>query len=305
MPRRKFDGGRKVSFSTEAQFSTVIESVGVRAETMSSLGLPRCTSTVRLGSPARPSRPADYSAPMAELSQKTLDRLRRATAAGESVTYDNYAEWIERARLAVIAVYGTGSEQLTRLDSIRYTVGVYFEGQDPSVHRQAALGGVRDALGVLRALIEDVEEHLAEPSAPGVHTDGMHPWVAETARGLWADGYRQHAVQSAANMIDQRLRLKLGVHQGAGASLVASAFSTKEPTTEQPRLRFERAGPVGSEAWTNAHEGAGAFGRGCMMRIRNLYTHNNGADEQEDLEALASLSLLARWIDEAIVDTAR
>jgi hypothetical protein len=240
---------------------------------------------------------------MAELSAKTLDRLRRATAAGESVTYETYAEWVERARLAVIAVYGAGSEHLARLDSIQYSVGVYYEGQDPSVHRDAAMGGVRDAIGVLRALIEDVEEHLAEPSAPGVHTDGMHPWVAEAARGLWADGHRQHAVQSAANMIDQRLRLKLGIHQGSGASLVASAFSIKEPTAAQPRLRFGQAGPVGSESWNNAHDGAGAFGRGCMMRIRNLYTHNRGADEQEDIEALAALSLLARWIDEATVET--
>lgn len=29
-----------------------------------------------------------------------------------------------------------------------------------------------------------------------------------------------------------------------------------------------------------------------MMRIRNLYTHNAGAGEAEDVEALASLSLL-------------
>jgi hypothetical protein len=36
---------------------------------------------------------------------------------------------------------------------------VYFDGQDPAVYRDAALGGVRDAVGVLRALVEDVEEH--------------------------------------------------------------------------------------------------------------------------------------------------
>lgn len=39
--------------------------------------------------------------------------------------------------------------------------------------------------------------------------------------------------------------------------------------------------------------------RGCFLRIRNLYTHNQGDTEQEDLEALAALSLLARWIDSA------
>lgn len=62
-------------------------------------------------------------------------------------------------------------------------------------------------------------------------------------------------------------------------------------------LRLDRG-----DAWKNAHEGAGAFGRGCFMRIRNLYTHDQGQDEQSDLEAMAALSLLARWIDAAHVD---
>ena len=59
--------------------------------------------------------------------------------------------------------------------------------------------------------------------------------------------------------------------------------------------------PVGSDGWKSAHDGAGAFGRGCFLRIRNLYTHHDGDVEQEDLEALAALSLLARWIDSAAV----
>lgn len=47
-----------------------------------------------------------------------------------------------------------------------------------------------------------------------------------------------------------------------------------------------------------------AFGRGCMMRIRNLYTHGQEPSEQEALEALAALSLLARWCDNTVVVTA-
>lgn len=44
------------------------------------------------------------------------------------------------------------------------------------------------------------------------------------------------------------------------------------------------------------------YGRGCMMRIRNLVEHHHDElPEQEALECLASLSLLARWIDEAVV----
>lgn len=44
-----------------------------------------------------------------------------------------------------------------------------------------------------------------------------------------------------------------------------------------------------------------SFGQGCMKRIRNLYVHGHEPSEDEALEALAALSLLARWIDEAAV----
>lgn len=81
---------------------------------------------------------------------------------------------------------------------------------------------------------------------------------------------------------------------------MTAAFSPKDPKSGEPRLRFTEF-PAGSENWTNAHEGAMAFGRGCMMRVRNLYNHGHEPSEQEALEALAALSLLARWIDEAAV----
>jgi hypothetical protein len=45
------------------------------------------------------------------------------------------------------------------------------------------------------------------------------------------------------------------------------------------------------------------FGKGCAKGIRNVTAHGSQPDEQLALEALASLSLLARWIDEAQVDT--
>jgi Protein of unknown function (Hypoth_ymh) len=105
----------------------------------------------------------------------------------------------------------------------------------------------------------------------------------------------------AASAIENWLRAKTEVHQGSIASLAASAFSSADPTPGAPRLRFPGFDPVGSDDWKSAHDGAGAFGRGCFLRIRNLYTHHDGEAEQENLEALAALSLLARWIDSAEV----
>jgi Protein of unknown function (Hypoth_ymh) len=94
---------------------------------------------------------------------------------------------------------------------------------------------------------------------------------------------------------------KTCVHQGSITSLVGSVFSASDPTPDTPRLRFDGFDPVGSDGWKSAHDGAAAFGRGCFLRIRNLYTHHEGDTDQEDLEALAALSLLARWIDGAEV----
>ena len=44
-----------------------------------------------------------------------------------------------------------------------------------------------------------------------------------------------------------------------------------------------------------------AFGRGCAMRIRKMYTHGEEPSEQKALEALAARSLFARWVDDATV----
>lgn len=55
------------------------------------------------------------------------------------------------------------------------------------------------------------------------------------------------------------------------------------------------------------HEGVGAFARGCFMAIRNPGSHSDEVDDLDEykaLEQLAAFSLLARWIDDATLDTA-
>ena len=84
--------------------------------------------------------------------------------------------------------------------------------------------------------------------------------------------------------------------------MVTQAFSIKPPTLDQPRLRFQQFNPA-SDDWRSAHEGAMYFGRGCMMGIRNLVAHRSDElSEAVAIEQLAALSVLARWIDEAVVE---
>jgi hypothetical protein len=162
---------------------------------------------------------------------------------------------------------------------------------------------LEELIGLLQS-VEDNEE-LFGPEGPTLSAGKLHPWVWKAAAKLWDDGHRPQAVISAASAIfDVELPAKMGVPRGpSAAGFVGQIFSTKDPTATDPRLRFP--GLVkGSPDWTNAHEGAGSLGRACAMGIRNVTTHGSHPDEQLALEALAALSLLARWIDEATVETA-
>lgn len=237
---------------------------------------------------------------MANPSAK-LDRIGRLIEDAEGLSDDEISAWKERARLAVSGAYGNESDQLGRFDKIRWTLSVATDSTPRSAYAEARRRGLRRAVEMLQAFAEDLEERERRLDLPGLDPADLHPWVVEAAARLWQDGHQRQAVQAAASAVENWLRAETGVHQGSIASLAASAFSTADPTPDAPRLRFSGFDPVGSDGWKSAHDGAGAFGRGCFLRIRNLYTHHDGEAEHEDLEALAALSLLARWIDSAEV----
>lgn len=229
------------------------------------------------------------------------NRISRLIEEADELPDSDINAWKERARLAVAGAYGDESNQLERFDEIRWSLSMWSSSTPDSAHVEAKRHGLQRAVEMLQALAEDLGEREGELDLPRLDTAHLHPWVVEAAARLWQDGHQRQAVQAAASAVENWLRAKTDVHQGSIASLAASAFSTADPTPDSPRLRFSDFGPVGSDGWKSAHDGAGAFGRGCFLRIRNLYTHHDGEAEQEDLEALAALSLLARWIDSAEV----
>lgn len=234
-------------------------------------------------------------------SSAKQDRIRRLLDEAKELPDDSAGAWRERARLAVSGAYGDDSDQLKRFDRIRWTLPVVTDSTPRSAYTEARRRGLQRSVELLQACAEDLEEREGRPDLPRLDPNDLHPWVADAAARLWSDGHQRQAVQAAAAAVESWLRAKTGVHQGSIASLAASAFSAADPTPDAPRLRFTGFDPVGSDGWKSAHDGAGAFGRGCFLRIRNLYTHHNGDAEEEDLEALASLSLLSRWIDSAEV----
>ena len=163
-------------------------------------------------------------------------------------------------------------------------------------------GGAITATDRLIGILEKREEYERIFGAEGPKLAGsqLHPWVWDAVASLWDDGHYEPAVHQAGLAVQLQTQLKVGRRDLHGKDLYAQAFSVKEPTSKMPRLRFLHIGQnERPDDWTSAHEGAMHLGMGCAQGIRNPQAHpSEDITEQEALEQLAALSVLARWVDE-------
>ena len=152
-------------------------------------------------------------------------------------------------------------------------------------------------LGILDST--SVHENIFAPRGPSLAAEHLHPWVWNAAVDLWRDGHHMEAVLNAAKAVEKHVQLKIS-STFSGQDLYGHAFSTKEGP--HARLRFTELTPD-TETWRSAHEGARFLGMGCSRGIRNWAAHStNNVSEQQALEYLATLSVLARWADTAQVE---
>ncbi|MEU1410144.1 TIGR02391 family protein [Streptomyces sp. NPDC005731] len=165
-------------------------------------------------------------------------------------------------------------------------------------HREAA----HRAIAQLKAE-QELIDNLGS-GAPQMDAATLHPWVWGSVQGLWSSGHYREAVGMAAKAVNAQAQAKLGRKDLSEAKLLAEAFSTKPPISGHPRLRLDT--DDGSDTFRSRHEGAGSFARGVYSAIRNPIAHelDHELDENEALEQLAAFSILARWIDDANVETA-
>ncbi|MFF2517424.1 TIGR02391 family protein [Streptomyces sp. NPDC058086] len=142
------------------------------------------------------------------------------------------------------------------------------------------------------------------PASPSIAADDLHPWVWEPAAQLWAAGARQDAVLTAARTVNRRLQQKLNRHDIGETDLCMQSFDMKAPTEGKPRLRF--GGDRSTPTWKARQDGAKYTSAGAFLAIRNLAAHEDEVSwtQQEALEYLATFSVIARWIDECMVETA-
>lgn len=150
----------------------------------------------------------------------------------------------------------------------------------------------------------EVQQHLGD-AGPVMTAAELHPWVWEAARPAWEAGLYEDAVDAAARNLNSRLRAKVGRKDIGEADLVAQVFSYKPGDEANPRLRLPLTADVAAKTVSSLYGGIIGFGRGLFQAVRNPLAHEApgamGLIEQEALESLAALSLLARWIDRSTV----
>lgn len=167
-----------------------------------------------------------------------------------------------------------------------------------SRHREAA---IRARESLVRA--KELAENLGD-DAPQISAADLHPWVWSGAASLWQSGHFRSAVEDAAKKVNAETQNKLGRRDVSETKLFQEAFSVDLPVVGKPRLR--RRKPDASDTYKSVQRGAMALAEGIFAGIRNPFNHEDprDIDEQVALEYLAALSVLARWVDEATLESA-
>lgn len=224
-----------------------------------------------------------------------------ARAANERQTQvDEYwrdQRWVEidldlQGRLHAVQTIAT--ELDPSLDPIGPDRGMYSTVWDDAYQTVHRAIGVIDHAQELNSIIAG--------GGPALDSGNLHPWVWSVASPIWPTGMYRHAVQTAGTNVDNMAKAKLRRTDVSGVKLAGEAWGSAEPSSGRPRLRPKGAGSPGDESYESALAGSRELHSGAMRRIRNLASHETEElDEQVALEQLATLSFVARLIDEASV----
>lgn len=126
--------------------------------------------------------------------------------------------------------------------------------------------------------------------------ESMHPAIWAAARLLLRDGHYRQAVLAAAEVLSAQVKARTGRNDVPDTGLWQEVFSASPPQAGKPRLRWP--GNAASRDVKNMNEGLRQYAPGVQMTVRNPAAHG-AADltNHQALERLATLSLLARWLD--------
>lgn len=151
--------------------------------------------------------------------------------------------------------------------------------------------------------LEGLRARAAALAAPALDPVRLHPLVWAAAQRLWNDGHLRQAVAAAGEAVNSQMKLLTARNDAGDTNLWQQAFSERPPEPGKPRLRWP--GDPSDQDVKTMNDGLRQFAPGTNMVIRNPATHAGASlTEQDALERLAVLSLLARLVDGCSVERA-
>lgn len=149
----------------------------------------------------------------------------------------------------------------------------------------------------------ELQDKLGD-TTPRVSAGDFHPWIWRGASSLWQSGHYREAVEGAIRKLNAETQNKLGRRDLSEDDLFKQAFSEQPPAPKSPRLH--RTQDDGSKSFKSVQRGVRSLAEGVFAGIRNPLAHEAEVDmpEQQALEYLAALSVLARWVDESSLEVA-
>lgn len=150
--------------------------------------------------------------------------------------------------------------------------------------------------------LDDLIKKAEAEAPPTIGAEAMHPIIWGAARRLWLDKHFRQAVSAAAESLIAQVKARTGRNDVSETALWQETFSNDAPRAGKPRLRWP--GDPKDQNVKSMNDGLRQFSPGVQMTIRNPAAHGTvEMSEQEALERLATLSLLAGWVEQCEVSS--
>ena len=204
----------------------------------------------------------------------------------------------------VVAEHAHVAEQI--LDRVTPGWRVRRDQRRQKLREYETWGHLRDCAsrGIAALKRNDELREMLGDEAPQISAAQLRPWVWSGARSLWQSGHYRSAVEDAAKKVNAETQNKVGRRDVSETDLFKQAFSLDAAAPGKAGLR--RRDPDCTDTYKSVNRGSWALAEGVFAGIRNPFNHEDpkDIDEQTGLEYLVALSVLARWVDDAEVETA-
>lgn len=213
-------------------------------------------------------------------------KVREAVPPGEYWN-DTASQWNHEAQLRLYAV-----EHIVRAADSTISLPIlppsFSTGSEPGEDK------VRRALGALRDRAE-VQSRL-QPESPEMAADQLHPMIWGSASQTWDTGVYRVAVEQAALSLATHIKSR-SMSKLTDRKLMQEVFAPDLPKPGNVRLHFP--GERDSDTWRSRQGGLHQMSQGAYLGIRNLAAHEDAEWlENEAIEYLAVLSVIARWAEQ-------